>query len=89
MAHFIASCSELQVAYDPLDGSSIFPANLAVGTIIGIWPGDQLVGRQGKEQCAAAYALYGPRTVLVLARPSSGNRSTAVCLSVQVTQQHM
>lgn len=27
-------------AFDPLDGSSIIDANMAVGTIMGIWPGN-------------------------------------------------
>ncbi|KAI2494412.1 Fructose-1-6-bisphosphatase [Fragilaria crotonensis] len=45
---------------DPLDGSSIIDANFSVGSIYGIWPGTQLVGRSGREQVAAAVALYGP-----------------------------
>ena len=38
------------VAFDPLDGSSIVDANFAVGTIMGIWPGNGLLNRKGKEQ---------------------------------------
>jgi sedoheptulose-bisphosphatase len=57
-----------QVAFDPLDGSSIVDANFAVGSIFGVWPDGPLVGRSGREQVAAAYAIYGPRTTLVLAR---------------------
>ena len=30
------------VAFDPLDGSSIFDTGFAVGTICGIWPGRHL-----------------------------------------------
>ena len=56
-----------QVGFDPLDGSSIVGANFAVGSIFGVWPGSELVGRKGREQAAAAYAVYGPRTVLVIA----------------------
>ena len=56
------------MAFDPLDGSSIIAANFAIGSIFGIWPGRSLVGKTGREQIAAAYAVYGPRTVLVLAR---------------------
>ncbi|DBA78808.1 TPA: hypothetical protein ACH3X1_008704 [Trebouxia sp. C0004] len=60
------------VAFDPLDGSSIVGANFAVGSIFGIWPGDELIGRRGNEQAAAVYAVYGPRTVLVVAWPHKG-----------------
>lgn len=56
------------VAFDPLDGSSIFGANFAVGSIFGLWPGDDLRGT-GRDQVAACYAVYGPRTLLVIARP--------------------
>ncbi|GFR50546.1 hypothetical protein Agub_g12820 [Astrephomene gubernaculifera] len=57
------------VVFDPLDGSSIMGANFAVGTIFGIWPGGNPVGLAGRQQAAAAYAVYGPQTILVLARP--------------------
>ena len=56
------------MAFDPLDGSSIAPANFAIGSIFGIWPGCSLIGRTGKEQVAAAYAVYGPRTIIILAQ---------------------
>jgi fructose-1,6-bisphosphatase len=62
----------LQVAFDPVDGSSIIPANFAVGSIFGIWPGKELIGRTGREQAAACYAVYGPRTILILSRPFVG-----------------
>jgi len=58
------------VAYDPLDGSSIFGANFTVGSIFGIWRGEGFEGKTGRDQAAACYALYGPRTQLVLARPA-------------------
>lgn len=38
------------VGFDPLDGSSIIDANFAVGSIFGVWPGDKLLGRTGREQ---------------------------------------
>jgi sedoheptulose-bisphosphatase len=60
------------VAFDPLDGSSILSAGWAVGAIFGVWPGKGLVGRPGRDQAAAAYALFGSRTLLVIARPVSG-----------------
>lgn len=52
------------VAYDPLDGSSLVDVNLAVGTIVSIYKGCDLL-RPGREQVAAMYILYGPRTTLV------------------------
>ncbi|KAK9808421.1 hypothetical protein WJX73_003065 [Symbiochloris irregularis] len=55
------------VAFDPLDGSSIISANFAVGSIFGIWEGDKLLGQQAGSQVAAAYSLYGPKTLLVIA----------------------
>ena len=60
------------VAFDPLDGSSIIGADWAVGSIFGIYPGSGFINRTGKDLVAAAYAVHGPRTVLVIARPSSG-----------------
>lgn len=52
------------VAYDPLDGSSLVDVNLAIGTIISICKGDALLGK-GRDQVAAMYILYGPRTTLM------------------------
>jgi fructose-1,6-bisphosphatase I len=52
------------VAYDPLDGSSLVDVNLAVGTIVSIYKGCNVL-RPGREQVAAMYILYGPRTTLV------------------------
>ncbi|KAF5825891.1 hypothetical protein DUNSADRAFT_6153 [Dunaliella salina] len=85
----LVSCC--QVVFDPLDGSSIVGANLAVGSIFGIYPGKG-AGKTGREQVAALYAVYGPRTVLVLARPSvasSGSQTTAgaECPAPQSGQQ--
>ncbi|MEA3466063.1 MAG: class 1 fructose-bisphosphatase [Thermodesulfobacteriota bacterium] len=60
-------CEEGQcysVAYDPLDGSSLVDVNLAVGTIISIYKGDNVL-QKGRDQVAAMYILYGPRTTLV------------------------
>lgn len=57
------------VAYDPLDGSSLVDVNLAVGTIVAIYDGDNIL-QAGRHQVAALYVLYGPRTTLVL---STGN----------------
>ena len=52
------------VAYDPLDGSSLVDVNLAVGTIVSIFKGDDMF-QEGRKQVAAMYILYGPRVSLV------------------------
>jgi fructose-1,6-bisphosphatase I len=57
------------VAFDPLDGSSLVDVNLAVGTIISIYEGDNVL-QPGRNQVAALYVLYGPRTTMVV---STGN----------------
>ena len=66
-----AECVELSedapylVVFDPLDGSSLVDANFAIGTIVGIYETGELVGMKPRDQVAALYVLYGPRTVLV------------------------
>lgn len=65
--------SAYSVAYDPLDGSSVAGAGWAVGAIFGVWTGKGLVGRTGDEQAAACYAVFGPRTTLVVAHPVGGS----------------
>jgi len=57
------------IAFDPLDGSSLVDVNLAVGTIVSIYEGDNLL-QAGRNQVAALYVLYGPRTTMVV---STGN----------------
>lgn len=52
------------VSFDPLDGSSLVDVNLAVGTIVSIYEGCNLL-QPGRKQIAAMYILYGPRTTLV------------------------
>ncbi len=54
------------VFHDPLDGSSLFDVNFSVGTIVGIYKGLDVLGRTPREQLAAFYALYGPKTTLML-----------------------
>src|SRR5512136_1028521 len=58
------------VSYDPLDGSSLVDVNLAVGTIVSIFSGCNLL-QEGRKQVAAMYILYGPRVCMVY---SVGNR---------------
>ncbi len=56
--------NEFGVVIDPLDGSSLIDVNLAVGTIVGIYPGSVL--EPGSTMLAAMYTLYGPLTTLTL-----------------------
>lgn len=56
--------NDFGVVIDPLDGSSLIDVNLAVGTIIGIYPGNVL--EPGSTMLAAMYVLYGPLTTLTL-----------------------
>ncbi len=49
------------VCFDPLDGSSLVDVNLAVGTIVGVYKGQGVLGRKGREQVASLIAVYGPR----------------------------
>lgn len=61
--------NKFSVAFDPLDGSSLIDVNLAVGTIVGIYEGCDLL-QPGNKLRAALYILYGPRTTLLY---STGN----------------
>jgi fructose-1,6-bisphosphatase I len=58
------------VVYDPLDGSSLVDVNFAIGSIFGIYKGAEVLNKTPREQVAALYVLYGPRTVLTY---STGN----------------
>ncbi len=49
------------LCYDPLDGSSIVDANLAVGSIFAIYDG----APSGETLAGAAYVVFGPRIELV------------------------
>ena len=53
------------VVFDPLDGSSLVDVNFAIGSIFGIYKGKNLIGKKPREQVAALYIIYGPRTILV------------------------
>lgn len=61
----LSADGQYSVVFDPLDGSSLVDANLAIGSIFGIYEGSEIIGRRPREQVAALYILYGPRTVLV------------------------
>ncbi|TSC99732.1 MAG: fructose-1,6-bisphosphatase I [Candidatus Peregrinibacteria bacterium Greene1014_49] len=66
------------VVFDPLDGSSLVDVNFAIGSIFGIYKGSEIIGRTPREQVAAGYILYGPRTIFVY---STGDGVHAFLLS--------
>ena len=53
------------VVFDPLDGSSLVDVNQSVGSIFGIYDKNSFIGKTGKDQIAALFVVYGPRTTLV------------------------
>ncbi len=55
---------QYSVAVDPLDGSSLVDVNLSVGTIVGIYKGDDFF-QIGRNLVGAMFVVYGPRTTLV------------------------
>jgi fructose-1,6-bisphosphatase I len=61
----LADGAPFMVVFDPLDGSSLVDANLAIGSIFGIYPHQEIFGATPRDQVAALYLVYGPRTVLV------------------------
>jgi fructose-1,6-bisphosphatase I len=59
----------IDIAYDPLDGSSNIETNMTVGTIFSIMPasaGKTPFTGKGSAQVAAGFVVYGPQTSLVL-----------------------
>jgi len=70
---FPAPRGKFGVSFDPLDGSSLVDANLAIGSIFGIWEGDKFIGTTGrKSMVASCYAVYGPRITLTIAIKDKG-----------------
>lgn len=74
----IDSQASYSLVFDPLDGSSLVDANFAIGSIFGIYKGSEIIGRTPREQVAAGYILYGPRTIFVY---STGDGVHAFLLS--------
>ncbi|MBM3934058.1 MAG: fructose-1,6-bisphosphatase [SAR202 cluster bacterium] len=71
------------IQMDPVDGSSNIDVAISIGSIFGIWkrkPGEKVTQasllRKGSEQVAAAYAIYGSCTLLVVATQNSVNGFT-------------
>jgi fructose-1,6-bisphosphatase I len=63
----LSSDAPFSVVFDPLDGSSLVEANFAIGSIFGFYKAknEGFAGRTAREQIAALYVVYGPRTTLV------------------------
>lgn len=53
------------VVFDPLDGSSLVNANLAIGSIFGIYKSCEIIGLKGDDQVASLVVVYGPRVTLI------------------------
>jgi fructose-1,6-bisphosphatase I len=70
----LSSGAPINVALDPLDGSSNIDTNVSIGTIFSLLPAPHGSSsaepaaflRPGHEQVAAGYVIYGPQTVLAL-----------------------
>jgi sedoheptulose-bisphosphatase len=70
------------IAFDPLDGSSIIPANWSVGTIIGLWDGVSALHRRARgAQVAAILGVLGPRTTAIVAIREPGSEES-LCFEV-------
>lgn len=69
----VCTGAPINVALDPLDGSSNIETNVSIGTIFSLLPAPQVSStepaaflRPGREQVAAGYVIYGPQTVLAV-----------------------
>ncbi|KXX73401.1 Sedoheptulose-1,7-bisphosphatase, chloroplastic [Madurella mycetomatis] len=73
------------IAFDPLDGSSIIPANWTVGTIISLWDGRTALDQSPRtRQIAAILGVYGPRTTAIIALRVPGG--VPACFEVALTE---
>ncbi len=77
----VLKCNErgdFAVAFDPLDGSSLVDANMAVGTIFGVYSTGNnpenftFIGQKGRNQVLSGIVVYGPKTTMLLAFPGHG-----------------
>ncbi len=63
--HELVPEAPFTLVFDPLDGSSLVDCNLAIGSIFGVYEAGSPVGKTPRDQVAALYLVYGPRTILV------------------------
>lgn len=68
----VTEAAPFTVVFDPLDGSSLVDVNFAVGSIFGMYPAGNPVGKKGNDQLAAGFIVYGPRTTMVLSTGKTG-----------------
>lgn len=61
----IGGAADYCVSVDPMDGSSNIKTNLAMGVIVAVYSGTDVLS-QGKTQKAALYLLFGPITTMVV-----------------------
>lgn len=66
--HVLDATARLDVAIDPVDGSSNIETTAPIGTIFSIFPsaGDAAPSHKGSAQLAAGYVIYGAQTALVM-----------------------
>lgn len=70
------------VTFDPLDGSSIIDTNFAVGTIVGVWDTEELIGSTGRDLVLSVIVVYGSRTTMLIEEKTDlltkGTHSSAI-----------
>ncbi|KAJ4289411.1 hypothetical protein N0V88_006891 [Collariella sp. IMI 366227] len=82
--------TQYTIAFDPLDGSSIIPANWTVGTIISLWDGPSALNQApSTSQIAAILGVYGPRTTVIIAlripnTTKNSNPPTETCFELSL-----
>lgn len=65
--HVLDGAAPLDVAVDPVDGSSNIETTAPIGTIFSIFPtSDGAPAHTGSAQLAAGYVIYGAQTALVM-----------------------
>lgn len=66
--HVLDANARIDVAIDPVDGSSNIETTAPIGTIFSIFPaaGDAAPSHTGSAQLAAGYVIYGAQTALVM-----------------------
>jgi len=60
----IKSKGTYSVCFDPLDGSSVIESNFATGSVFGVYPTTELLGKSPRLQTCSFYFVYGPNLVL-------------------------
>ncbi|KAG7287441.1 hypothetical protein NEMBOFW57_006952 [Staphylotrichum longicolle] len=78
-----SSSEQYTLAFDPLDGSSIIPANWTVGTILSLWDGPTALHQPpATGQVASILGVLGPRTTAIVALRIPGTDSQKTCFEL-------